>query len=298
LSYALRNSIVLVVLVLIVVIAGGYIWGVRQPAKIDELQARIDQLDREIARIPGLIAEYNRLTEALEDQRRRWEGRTKDIPQVDITGQTYDFFNRSIDNSGGFVKLDMTYGGMQQQDRYGYNVYNLRGEAPFPIFYRFLWFLENDRKLYRLHQANLRGVETRDKETEMPRLMVTFDMQLRGFFTDVQELHASTASRPVRPNLLTFNPFQPLILSDIPPNIDNMIEAERSELRAVLPEKALLIDHTGEMKTIRVGDPVYLGYVTSLNPEQSKVEFTLNKGGIIERFNLYIRYNDQQIKTR
>jgi hypothetical protein len=298
LSYALRNSIVLVVLVLIVVIAGGYIWGVRQPAKIDELQVRIDQLDREIARIPGLIAEYNRLTEALEDQRHRWEGRSKDIPQVDITGQTYDFFNRSIDNSGGYVKLDMIYGGMQQQDRYGYNIYNLRGEAPFPVFYRFLWYLENSRRLYRLHQVNLRGVETRDTETEMPRLMVTFEMQLRGFFTDVAELHTSTASRPVRPNVLAFNPFQPLILSDIPPNIDNLIEAERSELRAVLPDKAILIDHTGEIRTIRVGDQVYLGYVTSLNPELSKVEFILNKGGIIERFNLYIPYNGQQVRTR
>lgn len=290
-SYAIRNSIVLLVLLLIVIGIGGYIWAIKQPAKIEEQEERIAVLDEKIARIPGLIAEYNRLNEELEDQRRRWEGRTKDIPRADITGETYDYFNRSIDRSGGFVKLDMIYGGQTNQERYGYNTYNLRGEAPFNVFYNFLWHLENGRRLYRLQQVNLRGVETRDPETDIQRLMVTFDMQLRGYFTSVEELFTSTGRRPVRPNVLRHNPFQPLILSDIPPNIHGLIEVERSELRAVLPDRAILVDHEGAIRTLREGDEVYLGYVTDFVPEESRVEFMLNKGGIIERFNLYIVYN-------
>lgn len=293
-SYAIRNSVALFVLLVLVAGIGGYIWAVRQPAKIEEQRARIVALDREIARIPALIADYNRLNEELEDQRRRWEGRTKDIPRVDITGDSYNYFSQSIDRSGGFVKLDMVYGGKTERDRYGYNTYNLRGEAPFFVFYNFLWYLENGRRLYRINQMNLRGVETRDEETEMPRLLVTFDMQLRAYFTNVEELFTSTGQRPVRPNALAHNPFQPLILSDIPPNIRGLIEAERSELRAVLPDRAILVDHVGEVRTIRVGDEVYLGYVTRIVPEESRVEFVLNKGGIIERFNLYITYNDNK----
>jgi hypothetical protein len=297
LSYALRNSIVLIVLLVIVVGVGGYIYWVQQPAKVEELEARVEVLDREIARIPGLIADYNRLTEQLEDQRRRWETRTKDIPPVDITGETYDYFNRSIDRSGGYVKLDMIYGGVENRDRYSYNTYHLRGEAPFFVFYNFLWYLENGRRLYRINQVNLRGVETRDPVTEIPQLLVTFDMQLRGYFTSVEELFTSTGRRAVRPNTLGYNPFRPLILSEIPPNIDNLIETERSELRAVLPDKAILVDHNGDVRTLRPGDEVYLGYVTKMVPEESKVEFMLNKGGIIERFELYILYNGNN-KTR
>ncbi len=290
--YALRNSIVLIVLLAIVIGIGGYIWMIRQPAKIEEKEERIAQLDKEIARIPALIADYNRLVDELEDQRRRWEGRTKDIPRTDITGETYDYFNRSIDRSGGFVKLDMIYQGKTEHDRYGYNTYHLRGEAPFPVFYNFLWYLENGRRLFRLHQVNLRGVETYDDESGMPQLLVTFDMQLGGYFTNVEELFSSTGRRPVRPNGLRYNPFQPLILSDIPPNIHGLIETERSELRAVLPDRAIIVDHEGEVQTVRVGDEVYLGFVTKIVPEEGMVEFMLNKGGIIERFNLYIRYND------
>lgn len=291
--FALRNSIVLIVLLVLVTGIGLYIWGVRQPSQIEEKETRIAELDKEIARIPILLNDYNRMVAALDDQKVRWEGRTKDIPRADITAETYDFFNRSIDRSGGFVKLDMVYGGSVEQNRYGYNTYILRGEAPFNVFYNFLWYLENGRRLYRLQEVNLRGVETRDEESEMPQLLVTFDMQLRGYYTSVAELFTSTARNAVRPNDVRYSPFQPLILSDIPPNVRGLIESERSELRAVLPDRAILVDQEGEVHTIRVGDEVYLGYVTKIVPEKSLVEFMLNKGGIIESFNLYIRYNDK-----
>jgi len=291
--YALRNSIVLIVLLVLVIGIGLYIWGVRQPSQIAEKETRIAELDKEIARIPILLNDYNRMVVALDDQKVRWEGRTKDIPRVDVTAETYDYFNRSIDRSGGFVKLDMIYGGRVEQNRYGYNTYILRGEAPFNVFYNFLWYLENGRRLYRLQEVNLRGVETRDAESEMPQLLVTFDMQLRGYYTSVAELFTSTARNAVRPNDVRYSPFQPLILSDIPPNVRGLIESERSELRAVLPDRAILVDPEGEVHTIRVGDEVYLGYVTKIVPEKSMVEFMLNKGGITESFNLYIRYNDK-----
>ncbi len=296
-SYALRNSIVLVILLLIVVLIGGYIWGIRQPAKIEELQTRITRLDREIARIPNLIAEFNSLTEAVEDQRRRWQLRSKDVPQADFTAQTYDMFNRAIDQSGGYVRLDMSYGGAQSHDRYGYNVYYLRGEAPFPEFYRFLWHVENGRRLYKINQFTARGVETQDPELELPTMLVTFEMEMHGYFTSVPELHTSTGQRSVRPNVLTANPYRSLIFAEIPPNVRELVEAERAELRAVIPGKAILVDHTGMIRTLEEGDEVYLGYVTRIVPEESKVEFTLNKGGIIERFNLFIRYNGNT-KTR
>jgi len=38
--------------------------------------------------------------------------------------------------------------------------------------------------------------------------------------------------------------------------------------------------------TLEEGDEVYLGYVTKIVPEEGRVEFTLNKGGIVERFEL------------
>jgi hypothetical protein len=37
------------------------------------------------------------------------------------------------------------------------------------------------------------------------------------------------------------------------------------------------------------GEPVYLGYVTKIQPELGKIECLLNKGGVSEKFELTIR---------
>jgi hypothetical protein len=38
---------------------------------------------------------------------------------------------------------------------------------------------------------------------------------------------------------------------------------------------------------------VYLGYVTRIIPDDGRIECTLNKGGIIEKVELKIRYGTQ-----
>jgi hypothetical protein len=68
------------------------------------------------------------------------------------------------------------------------------------------------------------------------------------------------------------------------------VEIERSDLKAVIPGKAFIIDQTNTFRTLEPGDEVYLGYVTKLMPDEGKIECTLNKGGIIEQVELKIRF--------
>jgi len=55
-----------------------------------------------------------------------------------------------------------------------------------------------------------------------------------------------------------------------------------------------VLDQRNEIRTLREGDEVYLGYVTRLDPERGTLQCTLNKGGIIERVELKIRYGPLQ----
>ena len=73
-----------------------------------------------------------------------------------MTSQSYAYFSRLIDLSGE-VKLDMVYTGSTMLGNYGYNIYNLKGEAPFENLYRFIWYLENDRRLYKIQHDLTRG---------------------------------------------------------------------------------------------------------------------------------------------
>ena len=71
------------------------------------------------------------------------------------------------------------------------------------------------------------------------------------------------------------------------------MEVERSDLKAVIPGKAFVLDQANSIRTMQEGDEVYLGYVTRIDPEAGRMECTLNKGGIIEKVELNIRFGPQ-----
>ena len=113
------------------------------------------------------------------------------------------------------------------------------------------------------------------------------------------ELAAAPGERAIVPNYLAVDPFGPIILSDVPPNLDGLVEVERSDLKAVIPGKAFVLDQDSNIRTLSEGDEVYLGYVTRIIQEEGRIECTLNKGGIIERIELKIRYSaDEKVATK
>lgn len=288
-SYKLRNSIALGILLLLIVGVGSYIRAFNLPRQAQAIEKEVKRIDEELQNTPNLINEFNDLSAVLTDTQKRWETRNKDIPPVDVTAQSYAYFSHIIDMSGP-IKLDMLYTGLQSRGTYGYNIYQLRGEAPFQNLYKFIWYLENDRKLYKIQTISLKGLEIPGTMTEDPKVLVTFDMVVHAYFSSVAELSSSLGERRLRPNSLNVDPFTPVISSGLPPNSQMLVEIERSTLKAVIPGKAFVEDQSNTIRTLQEGDEVYLGYVTKIEPETGRLECTLNKGGIIEKVDLKIRY--------
>ncbi len=292
-SYKIRNSIVLGVLLLLVLGVGTYIRAFNQPRKFAKIEADVKRIDVELQNTPNLMNQFNDLSATVADTKKRWENRNKDIPPVDVTSQTYAYFSRLID-LGGEVKLNMLYNGPVSSGNYGYNVYNLKGEAPFENFYKFVWYLENGRKLYKIKTLNIKGLEVAPSDKEEGRIIVTFEMVVHAYYSSVSELSSSLGERSITPNYLNADPFSPVISSGIPPNLRGLVEIERSDLKAVIPGKAFVLDQNNRIQTLQEGDEVYLGYVTRIIPDQGRIECTLNKGGIIEKVELKIRYGTLQ----
>jgi len=293
LSYKIRNSIAIGILLFLIIGIGTYIRAYNLPKKAKQIEIKIKQIDEELQNTPNLVNQFNDLSAILTDTQKRWENRNKDIPPVDITSQSYAYFSRLIDLSGE-VKLDMIFQGTQSRPNYGFNVYNLRGEAPFENLYRFIWYLENDRKLYKVQNLMLKGLEVAPTDKDEGKIVVTFDMAVHAYFSAVSELSSSLGERSLTPNSLNVDPFAPVISSGIPPNIRTLVEIERSDLKAVIPGKAFVLDQNNTIKALREGDEVYLGYVTRIDPEAGRIECTLNKGGIIEKVELKIRFGPLQ----
>ncbi|MDP2208441.1 MAG: hypothetical protein Q8K98_06670 [Bacteroidota bacterium] len=292
-SYILRNTIVLGVLLGIILAIGFYFRSAHLPKKIGTIQKQIQTIDAELQNTPDLVNQFNSLSEQLVSTKERWESRNKDIPPVNVTGETYNYINQLIGKSGE-IKLDMLFVGANAAQNYGFNTYNLKGEAPFENLFRFIWYLENNRLLYKINAMALRGLETTNKETKETELLVTYQILLDAYFSSIPELYSSAGEQKLIPATLTTDPFAPLILRDLPPNLDDLVEIERSDLKAVVPGKAFVIDQSNKMRALTEGDEVYLGYVTKVDPVLGRIECTLNKGGIIEKFELNIRYGQKQ----
>ena len=81
------------------------------------------------------------------------------------------------------------------------------------------------------------------------------------------------------------NPFQPLIMENVPPNTYRLIDIEDAELISIVGIEAIIRWQDEEYR-LGVGDPVYLGQVISVDPKRGKVSVSLNKGGILERIEL------------
>ncbi len=292
-SYILRNTIVLGVLLGFILAIGFYFRSAHLPKKIGTIQKQIQTIDAELQNTPDLVNQFNSLSEQLINTKERWDSRNKDIPPVNVTGETYNYINQLIGKSGE-IKLDMLFVGVNASQNYGFNTYNLKGEAPFENLFRFIWYLENNRLLYKISAMSLRGLETTNKETKETELLVTYEIVLNAYFSSIPELYSSAGEQKLVPVTITTDPFAPLILRDLPPNLYDLVEIERSDLKAVVPGKAFIIDQGNKMRALTEGDEVYLGYVTKVDPALGRIECTLNKGGIIEKFELNIRYGQKQ----
>lgn len=287
-SYSIRNTIVLGVILLLIWSIGGYFTLFYIPRQIELTENEIQNIEKTLQNPQDLAYQYNSTLARLEDMKKRWETRSKEIPPVDITGETYGYMTRAIDISGE-VKLNVNYVGPTDAGSYSYNKYNLKGLAPFRNLFRFLWYMENGQRLFKISALNFRLDESKDPETQETKITVAYEMELLAYYSKLPELNIAPVRRTVTPPPVMSNPFFPLILRDIPPARPDEIIITQSELLAVVTGKAFILDQNQKSRTLEEGDPVYLGYVTKISPREGKIECILNKGGVSEIFELYIR---------
>jgi hypothetical protein len=283
---------------LVLILAGGGYWtSIRQPEKLHTIEDRMKKVDFELMNTPDLLSMYNSVQVELGQWDDRWNRRTKDIPTQDVTTQTNTYLN-SVILSSGQIQVDVQYTGPKQEAKFGYNNYSLRGEGPFYSLFRFIWYLENGRRLFKFPKLVLREAISRDSPGDGPSPVVQFEAEMRAYFTSLSELSSSVAWRDTAAAFIDTNPFWPLVRPDLPKNTAGLLEVDRAEVKAVIPGKAFVSDSKGKLWTLGVGDNVYLGYVSKISPEDGAVEFVLNKGGLSETFILKVRFRSPEAEGK
>jgi hypothetical protein len=147
-----------------------------------------------------------------------------------------------------------------------------------------VYFLENGQRLYKIASMRLEQKEAIDPDTKEVTKWIAFEMEIHAFFVrNVPELGTSLAAQSLTMIPSPYDPFHNMItqtLASEPP--PGEINADQVLVKAVLPGKAFVLTDKA-LIVLHLGDKVWRGNVTRVNPAESAVEFTLDEGGVVRK---------------
>ncbi len=279
-SYALRNSIILLGTLLLMGIGGWLFLKYGPNREVTAYEAILDARKKELATYQSKAATFPDMQGLYIRELYRTEFRNKDLFFDRNVADFYDFVRR-VNEGPAATRLNFTLIDSVSASTHGYLQFQVDGEGTYRNFYNFINQLEQSRPI-----ASIRSVKMQPKPDSENRDEVVFTFNIRLFHLKGDS--AGVAAPAINRNTpqLAYNPFSPLIYA-IPSNDGGLTDVEQSRLIAVTTRSAFLVSRSG-MDRIDLGGSVYLGTLERVNPSAGTATFRLNKGGIEETVTLRI----------
>ena len=281
----LRSTLVLLAFLFIILIAGGsYLYFVqskdltKKRDKLTELQAKALDPQELLAQYQGLLVESNRLDSILAN-------REFNIPQNLSSIKFYNFVNNITNGFSDKAQVNIEFLEQKQEKEFFYHEYKLTGFGYFNEVYNLIYSIEHSKELKKVTEVSL-GNLVQTKADEVPVYLVSYTMNARAYFSTDNRFAPATVVENNLNSPTLYDAFYPLIRNEIPPNVDELLDVQGATLLALIPEGAFIADSKGNTYLIWEGEQVYLGYLTKIDYQNSRVSFILNKGGIIEKMDL------------
>ena len=292
----LRSTLVLLAFLFIILIAGGsYLYFVQSKDlnekrdKLKELQAKALDPQELFAQYQSLLVESNRLDSILAN-------REFNIPQNLSSIKFYNFVNNITNGFSDKAQVNIEFLEQKQEKEFFYHEYKLTGFGYFNEVYNLIFAIEHSKELKKVTNISL-GNLVQTKEGEIPLYLVSFTLNAKAYFSTDNRFAPATFVENSLGAPTLYDAFYPLIRNEIPPNIDELLDVQGATLLALIPEGAFIADSKGNTYLIWEGEQVYLGYLTKIDYENSRVSFILNKGGIIEKMDLELDRSELKKKT-
>jgi hypothetical protein len=293
------NILILTACWLVVVGIGVYLTFVLQPAEMESLDQRARAAEIKTQETSALIAQQAETKEMASEIEARWNARYKVVPAALRTPDVVGYLNELT--ASGFERFDLTVDGIA--DGGGFRSYQLtaQGEADYESLYRLVWKLENHRRFYRVTRLDLNHMDLVQEDRQgrsRQRVMVQFTMTIEALFGGEAGMSADPSAEaddvppPVPADVMpalrpVVNPFFPHVSASLPPNTYDHVDLESADLVSIADGRAVFRDEQG-YRTLAIGDVVYLGRITHIDPRASTVTARLNRGGIVDDVTLQL----------
>lgn len=284
-SYALRNTLILLVTLLLFV-GGAYSYlEFVQRTQIESLTEELSSLNTDYNSKVQIRDQYQPLIERYNKAKEIVLGYDKKLFKSNNPDDVYNYLSE-INSSNLELYYDYSFRDSVALTQYGILNSSINGAGIYADFVNFLNKIENSALLNKIENVsispapNLGSVE-----------YVNFSLTLKSYYQKVKIGEENEIENPYKLNaeVSIFNPLKPLILESVPLNDENLVDVEQSRLIGLTSTRVFLINQEGKTKTLKPGDKVYLGYLKEINIQNNEVVFNLDKGGIQELFTLEVK---------
>lgn len=280
-SYKLKNTLILIANNIIIGTLGMYFTQSYYPKQLETLSNESNEYNAKIAGIPERKNYLNELIEKIEVGSDKFEVEEKQIYRDVSLAEVLSFVD-AIHKRSGHFSFSLSELIRSKHDSSSQIIFSLAGEGQFNSIYALIRNLEKGKLNLKINELQLINIEKpADNKSNNP-VDISFEMSIAAYpslgDSNNSSIDVTNKSRRSAVN----NIFSPVISSNIAPNSQKLVESERSELRAILPDNAIVEDHRGQLVSLQEGDRVYLGYLTKIDRDRNRIIFTLNKGGIVK----------------
>ncbi|MEX1011112.1 MAG: hypothetical protein WDZ29_03545 [Balneolaceae bacterium] len=283
-SYALRNTIVL--LVALMLLAGGgfsYIYFF-QLSEVERLESELQSLEEEYESVSAVAAVFP----LAQSRVQRAENFIESFDRSLFKGNNPDAVYRNLvqlNQFSPYINFNFIFTDSTQQEAYGSVRSNISGSGPYRAVYNFVNRIENSMAVQRINEFQMTPINEPGEYGNVNFSFVLQSIYDRTDFFDISEENFQIAMNP--PNLF-HNPFFPL-LRDVEPNVDELVNVGDSQLIGLSNNRIFLRNQEGQLVQLAVGDQVWLGRLEEIDTRQRLARFRLNRGGLIEVVTLEVQ---------
>lgn len=292
-----KNTIILVILLLFIVLTGSAFTLFYQKGKISDKTGKLEKMRLETYDTDELLDQLASLQVRAAQLDSILALRKYNIPVNLAQSRFYDFVNRVSFSFSSHSFVNIEYQDAFPDANFRFYVYKVSGTATFNDLFSLVYAIEESKELKKVLTAQFNNFVKVD-DNEVPHFLVSYTMEVAVYFSD-NDHFASTVRQE---NRLKANPlydvFYPLIRNEIPPNRDMLLDVQNAQLLALIPDGAYLADDSGRTYLLWEGDAVYLGYLTKINYNTNEVSFILNIGGLIEKVTLTLEKEKKSEKIQ
>ncbi len=285
--YALRNTLILIILFVVINALGIYVFSFRLRNDTISIESELLTKMNELESIRENNQYFDEIEQSMIHERETWKNLPKRLYRTENSVESFAYFHTLASQKDSRVSFNYRKNEHKtvKSGDISSNRYTLLGDTRFQDLFRFIWKLENYAPLYVIEELEILPPVDRAARDKFGRNAVHFLMTVKGYSADLQneELRIQSSVDDGSPVNMNSNPFAALVTKQLPPNTGNLLTVDNAVLLGMSSEEAYIKDPSGKVWTIGLGGEVYLGKMTIIDPNAGYVEFTLNEGGFLRK---------------